>query len=133
MHELRRFKGLKAKYLDGRSVRSASLAFSFQAGDIVVCLHSIIERIPKNYLAKFSSIVIDGRYPSGFASARPHSVAADEAFCAPNEFSSCDWWTKLALATSDGTVKCRLLIESSYHDRAPFYFWKHNVSEWRFY
>ena len=120
MHELRRFKQLNIKFLDGLSV-SATTISSLLADDVIVCLHSTVVQIPNKLLSKFSSVIIDGRYPSGFSSSRRPSSVTDESFCAPGEFSSCVWWTKLALSTSDGDFKRRLVLESNNRDKAPSY------------
>jgi hypothetical protein len=121
-HEIGRFKCLNTKFFDGL-LSNATLFASLLAGDIVVCLHASVERIPSDYLAKFSTVVIDGRYPSGYKSSRPRGSASDDACCAPSQFASGAWWTKLALATSNDDLPRRLLIESSYRDEAPLYLW----------
>ena len=81
MHELGRFPGLSVKSFgeadtigNGLSADQMSPNEEFEERDVVVCQYSKLSGVTEKALAKFRSIVIDCRFPVGFAGSRSPTV-----------------------------------------------------------
>ncbi|KAL7563718.1 hypothetical protein ACA910_020408 [Epithemia clementina (nom. ined.)] len=106
-------------YFDGiDAVGVSSDIRSDWASAVVICTFSDFEKIKKEVLSQFRTIVVDSRYPVGFRGSRPkicldsyenasHSLTSASA---PKELASTDWWEKAVFRIMESNAR-RILVD----------------------
>lgn len=124
MHELGRFEGLRCRQVSLSrgiigSVCCEESMDNFKENEVVICEFSALKRVHKSVLSKFTSIIIDARYPDGYDGSRWPLCYEEEKFTKgsssqsaliSSELLSTSWWVNIVEAISSANAN-RLLIE----------------------
>lgn len=121
MHEISRFDGLRVQVEGSDCGISAPFlhlrsAGTYGPGDVVVCGFSSLRELGAKKLSRFKSVVLDARYPNGFAGSRspvhgeegPGGSNCVQGTESPAELLKSSWWELVASAPAEN----RLMIDN---------------------
>jgi hypothetical protein len=116
LHELGSFQGIKRRTVGfdsgiSRSVADLDDSIAFENGDVVLCDFGSVSQLKMHRNSKFSTVVIDCRFPCSFLGSRSPTHGNDQR-AVPTELRCARWWDELVACHSDAAIN-RMSIENS--------------------